>query len=147
MRLKVAFVVLVSAVPLVGCRRAAPTDEGSVRRSLDGLQGQLGQLTARFAALRKQVDAVPLDLAGFSEVRARFYAVEEARGVADVRVTLLASRLDSASSSGRRDELQQISKEVAETSSELRQIDALHVALLHQVLAFQRMAQAPSPLR
>jgi uncharacterized membrane protein len=128
---------------VAGCHRKA--DGEAVKRSLDGLKSQLGELTARFADLRKQVEAVSPDLPGFSEVRARFYATEEGRGVIDAKVTLLSSRLDAASSAGKRDELEQISKEIAETYKELGQIDQLHVALLHQVMAFQRMALRRTP--
>jgi len=129
----------VSAGSLVGCHRST-ADEDAVKRSLSGLQGQLAELTTRFAALRKQVEAVPPDLPGFREVRARFYATEEGRGITAAKVTLLAGRLDAALRAGRRDELHGLSNEIAETYGELRQIDQLHVALLHQVLALQRMA-------
>jgi len=104
------------------------------------LERQRGDLETRFSALRKQVEGVPPDLPGFREVRARFYATEEGRGIVDAKVTLLAGRADSALRAGRREELQRLSSEIAETSGELRQIDQLHVALLHQVLALQRMA-------
>jgi hypothetical protein len=138
---------LVGADSLVGCHKTAPDQAGetapsrdSVKQSLDGLKSQLGELEARFSAMRKQIEAVPPDLPGFREVRAKFYAIEEGRGITDAKVTLLSSRLDSAWASGKRDELRQVAKEITETYDEIRQIDQLHVAALHQVLAFQRLA-------
>src|SRR5262249_13162824 len=76
--------LVVGAGSLAGCHRStadkageAAPDAASAKRSFDGLRTELGELTARFSALRKQVEAVPQDLPGFREVRAQFYALEE----------------------------------------------------------------------
>lgn len=138
---------LVGAGSLAGCHKttqekvgeAAPNGD-AVKQSLDGLKRQLGGLEARFSALREQVEAVPPDLPAFREVRATFYAIEEGRGISDAKVMLLSSRLEPALTSGTPEELRQLAKELADTFDELRQIDHLHVAVLHQVLAFQRLA-------
>src|SRR5437868_3612762 len=87
------------ASSLTGCHKTAAPDGASVKRLLDGLQSQLGQLEAKFAVLRRQVEAVAPDLPGLSQVRAQFYSTEEARGITDVKVMLLANRLASASGS------------------------------------------------
>jgi hypothetical protein len=142
-----SFALLAGAGPMVGllgCHRNQGPNAAAVKQSLDGLQGQLGDLKTRFLALRKQVDGMPSDLPGFAEVRAKFYGLEEGRGIIDAKMTLLSSRLGSALSSGKDEELQQISKDVAQTYDEIREIDKLHVELLHQVMAFQRRVTAPA---
>jgi hypothetical protein len=134
---------LLGAGSLAGCHKAAGEavpEGGSVTQALSGLQSRLGDLETRFSALRKQVEAVPPDLPGFREARATFYAIEEGRGITDAKVWLLSKRLDSALSSGKREDLRQISKEIGDTYDEVRQLDQLQIASLHQMLAFQRMA-------
>ncbi len=139
--------------PCRSCRRLpSSTDPGESRlrpyvlhsrgaaaaRRAARAQSQLGQLEAKFAVLRKQVEAVSPDLPGLSQVRALFYSTEEARGITDVKVTLIANRLASASGSRRPDELGKISKDIAETYDEVRQIDELHASLSRRVGALQR---------
>jgi hypothetical protein len=146
--LRIARFLLVLAGPasLAGCHRsaadkaaeAAPSAD-AVKQSLAGLKGQLGDLEAKFTALREQVEAVPQDLPGFRELRAKFYGIEEGRGVMDAKLSLLAGRLESASAE-KRAELQQIAKEITDTYNDIRQIEQLHVALLHQVMAYERLA-------
>src|SRR4029077_1557959 len=96
------------AAALAGCHGSATnkagkdaTNEATITRSLDGLQSQSGQQESKFAALRKQIETVAPELPGFSRVRAQFYSTEEARGIIDAKVTLIASRLASASELGR----------------------------------------------
>jgi hypothetical protein len=55
-------------------------------------------------------------------------------------VTLLAGHVDAASASGKPDQLQQVSTEIAKAQDDARQIDQLYLKLLHQALAFQRAA-------
>jgi hypothetical protein len=136
---------VLGAGSLAGCRKTAAgqagetaLNEASVKRSQNGLQGQLGQLEAKFSVLRKQVEAVPPELPGFSQLRAQFYSTEEARGIIDAKVTLIANRLASASGSRRPEELRQISKDIAETYDEVRQIDELHASLAGRVRALAR---------
>ena len=136
---------VLGAGSLAGCHktaaggaREAALKEVSVKRSLDGLQSQLGQLEAKFAVLRKQVEAVSPDLPGLSQVRALFYSTEEARGITDVKVKLIANRLASVSGSRRAEELRQISKDIAETCDEVRQIGELHASLSSRVRTLQR---------
>jgi hypothetical protein len=138
---------LAGAGSLVGCHQTAREKAGlaarngdAVKQSLDGLKSQLAGLEARFSALRQQIEAVPPELPGFREVRAKFYALEEGRGITDLKVRLLSSRLDSALTSGKPEEMGQVSKEVGETYDEICHIDHLHEAVMHQVLAFERLA-------
>ena len=136
-----SIVLLLGAGLPIGCHKGA--DKAKVeelRQSLDALQKQSTDLKTRFMALRKQFETVPTDLPGFMELRGKFYAIEEGRGITDTKVMLLSGRLDAASSSGNRDEVQQISKEIAQTYDELHQLDELYVKLLHQVMSFQRQA-------
>ena len=113
-----------------------------MQRHLDDLNSQRGQLNAQFRDLRRQIETVPPDLPGFAEVRTRFYAVEEARGVTDFKVTLLRERFASATAAGQPEQLRQIAKEIAETHDEIRQLDELHASLQRQVRAF--LARAPA---
>jgi hypothetical protein len=129
---------------MVGCHRHQGPNAASVKQSFDGLQGQLGDLKTRFQALRKQVDAMPPDVPGFAEVRAKFYGIEEGRGIIDAKTTLLSTRLASASSSGKTEELQQVSKDITQTADDVKRLDQLHVELLHQVMAFQRRVTPPA---
>ena len=134
--------ILASSGAQVGCHRIAADQagpsRGSVDQSLRALQGRLRELEAEFSALRQQVETVPPDRPGFSEVRAQFYATEEARGITDAKVSLLAGRLRSASGAGTREELRKLSKDIAETDDEVRQIDQLHTSLSSRLRALQR---------
>jgi hypothetical protein len=132
----------------VACRKSAPADQSSqgptadaVKQSLDQLKNRFAELKKKFMALREQVDTIPPDLPGFSEVRSTFYAAEEGRGTTEAKTIWLSERLDAAVRSGNRAELEQISKDIAATYDDIRKIDELHVKLLHQVMAFQRMAR------
>ena len=91
--------------------------------------------------LRERVEAIPQDVPGFQEARARFYAAEEGRGVSEARVTVMQSQLDAAVSSGKRDELEQISNEIPAAQESIRKIDEMHTRMLHQMMAFERMAE------
>lgn len=142
-RLQILSLLVGLAGWLAGCHRTtAAAKRASVQRALDDLTSQTARLKAQFRDLRGQVEAVPPDLPGFAEVRARFYAVEEARGITELRVTLLGGRLDSATAAGQHEQLPQIAKEIAETHDEIRQIDELHASLRGQVRAL--LGRAPA---
>ncbi len=142
-------VSLVAGASLVGCHktatdgkpagqgRAAPNPE-SVKQSFANLRGQFDGLQARSADLAKQIEAVPADLPGYPQLRANFYAFEEARGVTDAKVTLLRGRLDAALKSGRPEELQQVSDELGRVSLDASRIDQQYIKLLHGAMAFER---------
>lgn len=153
---------------LVGCHRtpadqadkpgpAAPVPD-AVKQSFAGLRKQFNDLQQRFSDLSKDVEAIPADLPGYPQLRASFYSSEEARGVTDAKVTMLAGRLDAALSSGKPEELEQVSNEIAKTSEDARHIDQQYLKLLHEVMAYQRAADkrkdalaasaaAPSPAK
>jgi hypothetical protein len=137
--------LLVGGGSLIGCHRKsadkpAPSAD-SLKQSVAGLRKQLDDLKTKFMSLRKQVEAIPDDLPDFPEARARFYAAEEGRGTTDAGVVVLASRLDAALSSGNREELQQISADIVGASESIRKLDELYVKMLHQMMAFDRMAR------
>ena len=132
---------------LVGCHKiaadkteqAAPNPD-SVKQSYAALKKLSDDLQQNFSNLSKDVQSIPADMPAFPRLRSHFYEVEEARGVTDAKVTILSSRLDSALRSGKPEELQQVSNEIDKTSKDLQKIGALHVKLLHEVMAFQRVA-------
>ncbi len=138
---------LVAGGGLVGCHRtaanrteqAAPNAE-SVKQSFAALKKQFGDMQQSFSDLSKDLEAIPADLPGYARLRVSFYQTEEARGVTDAKVAMLSSRLDSALSSGKPEELQQVSNEIAKTSNDGRQLGEIYLKLLHQVMAFQRVA-------
>jgi len=138
---------LVAVAALVGCRKRSTDDAkqgpsaASVKQSLDELRKRLDEQKKKFMALREQVDALPADMPGFGDVRVNFYATEEGRGTTDGKAVWLAGQLEAAIKSGNRDELEQVSKDIAATHDDIRKIDDLHVKLLHQVMAFERMAR------
>ncbi|HVT09295.1 MAG TPA: hypothetical protein VHO67_17665 [Polyangia bacterium] len=133
---------------VVGCHRggagagteAAPAPE-AVQQAFARVKKQFGDLQQRFADLGRDVEGLPADLPGYPQLRAAFYAGEEARGVTDARLTLLSDRLDAAVASGRAANLRQLGKEIEQAQGQAREIDRLYLQLLHQVLAFQRAAQ------
>jgi cell division protein FtsB len=137
--------LLVGCGALVGCRRhsadAPAPSADSLKQSLAGLRKQLDTLTANFASLRQRVEAIPPDLDDFPEARARFFAAEEGRGVTDTGAVVLASRLDEAARSGNREELLQISADITRTSESVRKLDELYLKMMHQMMAFERMAE------
>ena len=132
---------------LLGCHRpaadkteqAAPNAD-SVKQSFAALKKEFADLQQSFSDLSKDLEAIPADLPGYPQLRASFYQTEEARGVTDAKVTMLSSRLESALSSGTREELQQVSDDIVKASNDGRQIGEIYLKLLHQVMAFQRAA-------
>jgi len=138
--------LLAAAGSLAGCHKenATKAEVGAnadpVKKSLEELTPELAAQNEKFSALGKQVEALPQDLHGVADLRAKYYATEEGRGIMGVKLTWLAGRLDAALKSGKREELEQVSKDIAKTHDEMRQIEQLHVELLHQVLAHQRVA-------
>jgi len=119
----------------------ARLDGQSVEQSLAALRPQFAELKNRFKDIRRRVESMPPDVPGFAEARVGFYAAEEARGVAEARIELLSNRLDAAVSSGNRDHLQEVAKEIASSSDDIRKIDGLHTKLLHEMMAFERIAR------
>src|SRR5580704_3342522 len=88
---------------LVGCHRNAGDNTGqigpnpdSVKQSFAALKKQFGDLQQNFSNLRKDVETIPTTLAGYPQLRAHFYAVEEVRGVINAEVTMLSDRLAAA---------------------------------------------------
>ena len=138
---------LAGAGAIAACHKSAPeiAEEGvptsaAIKQSLYGLDSKRVAQEKAFSALRKRVEALPPDLPGFRASRARFYAIEEGRGVMNAQVTLLASRFERESSAGNHEGLRQISREIVGTNDDLLRVDQLYVALLHQMMAFERMA-------
>lgn len=132
---------------LAGCHRAGGDRTGQaapspdvVKQSFALLEKQFSDLQQSFSNLRKDLETIPSTLAGYPQLRAHFYAVDEVRGVINAKVAMLSDCLESALRSGKRDELQQISNEIDKASSDCRQIGALYIKLLHEVMAFQRVA-------
>jgi hypothetical protein len=113
----------------------------SVRQSLEGLKPKLGALNAKFAALHKQIDPLPPNLPGFGEVRAKFYNTDIGLGVMGAKLSSLEGRLDAALKSSNKEELQQVTKDVARTHEEFAQIDGIALEVIHQALPFQRMVE------
>ena len=127
-----------------GCHKQAPdkVNGDSVKQSLEGLSKQFAELKTRFMDLRERVESIPpADPPGFNDARARFYAAEEARGTTEAKVAWLTGRLDAAVSTGNRDELQQISNEIAQSQVDIGKISELHVKLLHQIMSLERAAR------
>lgn len=132
---------------LAGCHRGATDQAGQaapnpevVKQSFTVLKKQFSDLQQSFSNLRKDLEAIPASLAGYPQLRAHFYAVDEVRGVISAKVAMLSGRLESALRSGKRDELQRVSSDIDQASGDCRQIGALYLKLLHEVMAFQRVA-------
>ncbi|HXT96964.1 MAG TPA: hypothetical protein VN853_11740 [Polyangia bacterium] len=149
LRLVAAFVLglVAGGGSLVGCHRGAADQGGQaapnpevVKQSLAALKKQFSDLQQSFSNLRQDVEGVPSSLTGFPQLRAHFYAVDEVRGVISAKVAMLSDRLASALRSGKRDELQQVSSDIDKASNDCRQIGALYLKLLHEVMAFERVA-------
>jgi hypothetical protein len=139
-------VTLLVGLAAAGCHRAAdnagqaaPNPE-VVKQSFALLEKQFSDLQQSFSNLSKDVEAIPANLPGYPQLRGHFYAVEEARGVTDAKVNMLSGRLESALRSGKSEELRQVSNGIDKASDDCRQIGALYLKLLHEVMAFQRVA-------
>jgi outer membrane protein OmpA-like peptidoglycan-associated protein len=142
--------LLAGAGSLAGCHKdkaadktnkaASADEEASIRQSLEGLKPRLSAQDAKFVALGKQVEALPSDLPGYGEVRAKFYATQEGRGIMGVKLTWLSERLDAALKSAKREDVDKVSKDVTKTYDEVAQIDQIHLELLHQLAQLERMA-------
>jgi outer membrane protein OmpA-like peptidoglycan-associated protein len=116
-------------------------NEDSVKQSLEGLKPRVSAVDATFTALHKRFDALPPNLPGFDEVRARFYATDEGMGIMGPKITWLSNRLDAALKSGNREELQKVSSDIAATYKELDEIDRIVIELTHDVSPFERMVR------
>lgn len=119
-------------------------NQNSLRQSIDGLKPVIESQDTKFASLRKQVESLPPDTPGFSEVRAKFYATEEGRGIMGVKLTWLSQRLDSALKTKNAVELEKVANAIQKTRDELREIDRLVLVYVHQLAQLQRMAGAQS---
>lgn len=129
-----------------GCHKNAPEpaaqggpNADAVKQSFAFVRKQFNDLQQRSADLSRQIEAIPADLPGYPQLRASFYAFEEARGVTDAKVTLLSDRLDAALKSGNGQELQQVSTDIARAGEDARQIDQQYLKLLHGAMAFERV--------
>jgi hypothetical protein len=132
-----------AAVPQAGCRKSSTQASGeAIKQTLATYQPQFAELKRRYMDLRERVDSIPMETPDFPEARAHFYAAEEARGITEARIASLSSRVDAAMSAGNREELQEISKEVAAVPVDIQKVDELHTKMLHQMMRFERNAQA-----
>jgi uncharacterized coiled-coil DUF342 family protein len=136
---------------VAGCHRSGATasaqDSAAVRKSFDDLNTRLKTLETEFGDLRKKVDTIPAELPNYRETRETFFATEEGRGVVDAKMTLLSTRLEAAIASHKPEDLQELSKELATTETSVGQLEQLHVTLLHQVMALQRLAEKQQQAR
>ncbi len=114
------------------------TPEG-LKKAYADLTKQYADMQQSFADLSKDVEAIPTDLQGFPQLRANFYAVEESRGVAAARVTMLGSRLDAALRSGKKEDLQQVATGIGKASNDGRKLGEMYIKLLHGTMAYQRV--------
>lgn len=135
------------AGPLAGCRKQSGPSADAIKQSLASYTPQFAELKRRYMDLRERVDSIPMDLEGFGEARARFYAAEEARGITEARIESLQSRLDAAVSAGNREELQEISTETARIPDDIRKVDDLHTKMLHEMMRFERIARQQQEAR
>lgn len=137
---------------LPGCHKKAADaaaqpapDAEAVRQSFAALKKQFDDMQKSFADLRTDVEALPPDLNGYPQLRAKFYQAEEVRGVVNAKMTVLSGQLDAALRSGKAADLRQVSSDVAQTSADARQLGEIYIKLLHQTMAFQRAAESHKP--
>ncbi|HXU62803.1 MAG TPA: hypothetical protein VN962_13930 [Polyangia bacterium] len=118
-----------------------PATPQGLKDGLAKVKSQFDGLQHRSADLAKQIEDIPSDLQGYPQLRAAFYAFEEARGVTDAKVTLLSGRVDAAVKSGKPEELQQASQDIARASLDASLIDQQYIKLLHGAMAYERAAE------
>jgi outer membrane protein OmpA-like peptidoglycan-associated protein len=147
----VPFVIglLVTSSSLVGCKKreadkanqaqGGPSDDAA-KKSLEALKPLLAAQDEKYLAMRNKLEALPTDLPGYGEFRAKFYAIEEGRGIMGVKHTWLSERLDSARKSGKPEDLSRVAKDIAKMHDELRQIDQLALEFTHQLSGLERAA-------
>jgi hypothetical protein len=140
--------IATGSAPTVGCHRRSAdnaTQSGqpavdSAKQSMAALRKQFDDLQRNFADLGKQVEQLPPELPGYPQLRGDYYAFEEARGVTDAKVSMLSGRLDAALRSGQADELAQVAQEIGKAQDDGRRISDIYVKLLHQTMAYRRLA-------
>jgi len=110
----------------------------ALKKAYADLKKQYGDMQQSFSDLSKDIEAIPPDLAGFPQLRSNFYAVEESRGVAAARVTMISDRLDAALRSGKPDQLQQVASDIGKASNDGRRLGEMYIKLLHGTMAYQR---------
>lgn len=109
-------------------------------QSLEGLKPQLAGLNARFVALHEKFDPLPSDLPDFGETRGKFNAVDEGLGRMNAKVPWLTGQIDAAVKAGDGAELEELNKSIANSYSEVQEVDKLATELLHEVMPFTRIA-------
>jgi hypothetical protein len=148
--------VLATSGSLVACRKDAPQKPKTVvvkkspaelkqladsaRQSLEGLKPLLAGLSSKFAALHEKFDPLPPDLPDFGATRGKFNSADEGLGRMNAKIPWLSGQLDAAVKAGDGAELEEISKSIANTYSELPQVEQIFTELLHEVMPFTRLA-------
>lgn len=135
--------LLVSTVWLGGChKKEQPKQEqksvdtpeiAAAKRSLEEIKTQYGEVAVAFSDLHHRLDALPQDLDGLAELRAKFFSNDETRGLFSAKLAWVASRIDAAQKSGKAEDLASAKTALQQASGDLRLFNGQRIGLIHEL--------------
>lgn len=113
----------------------------TARHELEELRPQFAALREKFTALHREFDPLPPGLPSFGETRGKFYATDIGLGTLSAKLPWLEGRIQMANASKSAAEFREISREIAHTKDELRQVDLIALELTHEVQPFKHATE------
>jgi hypothetical protein len=113
----------------------------AARQALQKLEAPLADLNGKYAPLHKEYSALPADIAGFEDARAKFFTAYITLGQLSTKHIVLSSRIDEALKSGDRAEFEAINRDIATLPADIGIMDKLALESLHKVLPFKKAAE------
>jgi hypothetical protein len=139
--MKIHSLVLLSwLIALSGCKKEPPAPQRTeeARRDLEALRPRFASLHEKFSALHREFDPLPPGLPNFGETRGKFYASDIGLGTLSAKLPWLEGRLAAAADAR---ELSEISRDIAYTADELRQVDRVALELAKEVQPFKHATE------
>ena len=134
--------LVVGAVSLSGCKQTKEIEsaKASAKQSLGDFKAEVVRLQASASAVRARFKALPEDLPGIEETRSMLFSVEEVLGVEGARGEWLAGEVNTASKTGKKEQIQKISDEIRGAIRGNKGLEKAILKVAGQLLPFERMA-------
>jgi hypothetical protein len=138
-RSRIVLLVVTAAMSLSGCRnrKEEARQKAELTTALGQFQAQIGELLKQASGLRARFDKLPEDLPGIGPVRDDLHALEEGLGVEDGRAKWLSGQLDNAFASGKKEEIEKVSKAIPRGDGGMSPII---VKVTHELVPLERLA-------
>jgi septal ring factor EnvC (AmiA/AmiB activator) len=128
------------AISPSGCsnKKEQARQRAELTQALDQYNAQIGELRKQAAGLRARLDKVPEELQGLGTVRDDLHALEEGLGVEDGRGKWLSAQLDKAFASGKKEQIEAVSKAMPRGADGFA---GSLVKVTHELMPFERLAE------